>query len=287
MHDLHDSIEQLEKTSREIQKIAKLLSLYTKDSAMPVENAYILEKQCTDIEKHLSVLPESTLKNELQQWLAAERKCIAENKEEFKIQFGQKLHSLFSEKNITVKGQYPLLRIGFYTLKLDFEFGQASLFFGPEIEKIVSRITLHPQAVFDSLISYDKKLRAFDHSPQEYLERLKEAYSFIIRLCGKTFGEKALLSDVLREFVVMQQNKRFFIDPQKSNFTEFSRVRLAYILYQIKQAGTTEHGLHFHVATFDATTNKLQSFWILENEQGEGTHYSHISFEKQVDQYSQ
>ncbi|MBN2620714.1 hypothetical protein JXB22_06435 [candidate division WOR-3 bacterium] len=287
MHDLHESIEQLKKASRETRKIVKLLALFAEDAALPVENAYILEKQCTDIEKHLVTLPESTLKNELQQWLAAERGRIAENKEEFKIQFGQKLQALFAQKNTTVKGQYPLLRIGFYTLKLDFEFGQATLFFGPEIEKIISRITLHPQAVFGSIISYDKKLRALDHSPQEYLERLKEAYALVIRFHGKSLGEKVLLSDVLREFVVRQQNKRFFIDPQKSHFTEFPRVRLAYILYQIKQAGIAEHGLHFHVATFDATTDKLQSFWILENEQGEGTHYSHISFEKRVDPHSQ
>lgn len=267
-------------------KIAKLLALYAKTAAMPVENAYIMQKQCMDIEKCIPGLPESTMKNDLQQWLTAERGRIADNKEEFKIQFGQKLQSLFIDKDLRVNGQYPLLRVGFYTLKLDFEFGQAGLFFGPEIEKIVSRIDLQPQTIVDTLLDYDKRLRALDRSLHDYLEQLKQAYLIVLRIHGKPFGEKVLVSDVLREFVVMQQHKRFFIDPQKGNFTDCSRVRLAFILYRIKQEGVAEHGLRFHVATFDATTDKLQSFWIPENEQAEGTHYSHISFERQADHQS-
>jgi len=281
MHDVYGIIEQLKKLTRQAQSIAKLLSAYTKNVDAPVDNAHLMEKQCENIDKHVQVLPEGKMRNRLQQWLAAERKRIADNKEEFKIQFGQKLQALFKEKDISIKGQYPLLRISFYTLKLDFEFGQASLFFGPEIEEIINRLPLHPQAIFDAVLDYDQQLHTLEHSPDEYLEDMYQAYNRSLRVHDKVFGEKMLISDVLREFVVLQQNKKFFIDTRKNNFKEFPRTKLAYIFYTIKQSGATKHSLRFHVATFDATTSKLHSFWIPENEHGEGTHYSHISFEKQ------
>jgi hypothetical protein len=284
IQSLHDCIERLKKLSRHTGTICKLLSAYLESAADPVANAYVMEKQARDIEKRIHELPDSDIRTELQKLFIREQEHIVENKQEFKIRFGQQLQALFKEHDLAIKGQYPLLRVGFYTIKLDFEFGQAALFFGPEIDVIISRIALHPKTVFDSVIQYDRKLRALDHSPQEYLHSLYLAYSKILRIHDKKLGEKMLLSDILKEFVISQQSKTFFVDPQKSHFKEYSRVKLAFILYQIKQAGTAEHGLHFHVATFDATTDKLQSLWIPENEYGEGTHYSHISFDKKCDQ---
>ena len=52
------------------------------------------------------------------------------------------------------------------------------------------------------------------------------------------------------------------------------------MLYLLKKSNLLEKGIRLHVATFDATVDKIHSIWILENEDGEGTHYSQISFEK-------
>jgi len=281
---MHDILDRLKKMSRDVQGIVKTMIKYNETIVDPIDNVYLMEKHCVVLGKRINELPPGAVKDELTQWIAIENKRINENKEEFRIQFGQKLHKLFKEKGIEIKGQYPLLRVGMFTLKLDFEFGQVTLFFGPEIDRVKSGIAIHPQVVFKTVLDQDKALRSMDRTPEEYLIDLYHAYMRVLQLHKQSFGERTLITEVLREFIVMQQSRKFFMDPQKVHYREFSRNKLAFILYQIKQAGASERGLHFHVATFDATTNKLQSFWIPENEQGEGTHYSMVSFEKQIEQ---
>ena len=51
------------------------------------------------------------------------------------------------------------------------------------------------------------------------------------------------------------------------------------MLYLLRKSNLLERGIKLYVATFDATIDKMNSIWILENENGEGTHYSHISFD--------
>jgi hypothetical protein len=84
----------------------------------------------------------------------------------------------------------------------------------------------------------------------------------------------------LSEFVLLKQSKRFYVDPQKSHFREYSRAKLSYLLYLLKKSAVQEKDLKLYVATFDATVDKMHSIWIPENEEGEGTYYSHISFEQ-------
>jgi hypothetical protein len=279
---MHDIIDRFKSVSKQTKHLVKMLQQYQKLTAEPVQNVYLLEKHGQSMEKHINALPEGSMKNELREFLRKEMSCIEENKEEFKIQFGQHLRRIFKEKSMEIRGQYPLLRVGLYTLKTDFEFGQAVLYFGPEVEKITSRIPLQPQIVFETVATFDADLRALERSPAEYVRDIYDAYIRSLRLLQKDQGQKVLLSEVLKEFILLQQPKRFFADPQKIHYRDFSRVKFSYLLYQIKQSGTMERGLRFHVATFDATTDKLHSLWIPENENGDGTHYSMISFEKEV-----
>jgi hypothetical protein len=130
---------------------------------------------------------------------------------------------------------------------------------------------------------HDISIRDIKDTPEKLLQSIRAAYNRLITTKGKHCGEKLLLTEVLREFVIMQQSQKFLIDPQKSNYQEYSRVKLCYVLHCIKKANITNKDMHLHVATFDATADKLHSMWIPENEEGEGTHYSHISFEKTPD----
>jgi hypothetical protein len=277
---MHNIIERLLSMTKTTRSIAVMMKKYSDLTADPIENVYLMERHVRSMEKKINALPEGSVKDELKKWFDDEAKRIEDNKEEFKIQFGKKLRSLFQEKHMETRGQYPLLRVGLYTLKLDFEFGQAILYFGPEVEKIASRISLHPQAVFKSVYAFDGELRTLERSPEEYFQDIHEAYGRTVRVQKKDMGDKVLISEVLKEFILMQQPKKFVADPQKSHFKDFSRVKLAYLLYQVKIWGATEHGLRFHVATFDATTDKVQSLWIPENDHGEGTHYAMISFDQ-------
>jgi hypothetical protein len=234
------------------------LNTYDKIRSKPVDNAYLLEKNLQMIERHLSELAVKELVKDMTEWLVKEKKKIDGFKEEFRIKFGQELTALFAQEGKKIRGQYPILRMGIYTLKIDFEFGSVDLFFGPEVEKIKSKIPLQAVTVFETVKKFDKDLRAPKMTAADMYETLHEAYKRRLIMTGK----------------------QFLIDPQKSKFRRYSRVTLSYLLNFLKRTDFFEKNIRLHVATFDATVDKINTLWILENDEGEGTHYSHISFEK-------
>lgn len=277
MDEILKDLKSLVKSSN---KIVKLLNDHCKIRSEPVDNAYILEKNLQTIEKHLPELVAKELVKDLTEWLVEEKKKIDGFKEEFRIKFGQELSALFARAGKKIRGQYPVLRVGLYTLKIDFQFGSVALFFGPEVEKIKSKIPLQSATVFETVKRFDDDLQTHKMTVTEIYETLHQAYKRRLVLTGQSFGEKVLIVKVLNEFVLLRQSKKFLIDPQKSNFREYPRVILSYLMYFLKRSEFFEKNIRLYVATFDATVDKMNALWIPENDEGEGTHYSHISFEK-------
>jgi hypothetical protein len=91
------------------------------------------------------------------------------------------------------------------------------------------------------------------------------------------------LLDLLSELVLLMQPESFRLNPAQEKFVEYPRVRFSYDLFRLKQAGAFTVGdvqLKLHVANFDATTEKAKALWVPDSEEGDGTHYSYISFGK-------
>ncbi len=261
-------------------KITKLIQGYAKLKESPADNAYIMEKRISELLKIANSLAEFDLKNQLIDWLNQEKKEVEKAKEEFRFAFGEKLKALFQQDNRTIKGQYPILRVGFYTLVLNFEFGEAALYFGPQTEKLKSKIPLEPAIVYQTIKKFDEELKKKKFDPKEFYLDLENAYKRRLSLLNRPYGEKVLLVDVLDEYVFLKQPPQFFIDPRKENYREFSRVELAYLLFMFKNSEFTQKSIHLYVATFDATTDKKQAIWIPDDEEGEGTYYGYMAIEK-------
>lgn len=274
MKEIVEGFRVLIKTSN---KITKLLNDYTKLKEKPIDNAYVLERKLVELLKIATTLADFDLKNLLVNWLNQEKKEIERLKEEFRFTFGEQLRTLFQQDNRTIKGQYPILRVGFYTLVLNFEFGEASLYFGPQIEKIRSKLPLEPAKIFQTIKKFDEDLKKIKFDPEEFYLDLKNAYKRSLAILNKPYGEKVLLVDVFDEYVFLKQSVQFLIDPRKENYREFSRIELAYFLYLFKKSEFGQQPIHLYIATFDATTDKKQSIWIPDDEEGEGTYYGYMA----------
>jgi hypothetical protein len=281
--DLPTIIDSIKALTTQANSLIKLLRVYEKARSQAVDNAVILEKKIRGIEEIASNLSNRELKSVLESWLHAEKESITKLKEEFRFQFGKQLNALFAQDGVKIRGQYPLLRIGLFTLKLNFEFGEGTLFFGPEIEKIKSKIPLQPKVIYDAVKQCARDMEAEPFDPEMLCADLYAAYQRCLTFSNKSCGDKVLITDVLREFVFLKQPKQFMIDASKANFREYSRVKLGHMLYRLNRSNIEACGMRLHVATFDATVNKLRSFWVPENEEGEGTHYEYMSFEVQHD----
>ncbi len=278
---MQEILEKLKGLIKNSQRIKKLIDNYTKlkeDSAL---NAYLMEKRILEISKIVNSLPNFEIKESLSAWVSQEKGAIEKAKEDFRFMVGEQIKELFQKENIRIKGQFPILRIGLYTLKVNFEFGEAVLYFGPEIERIKSKIPLEPSTIYQTIKKYDETLKKTKFEPSEFHQDLLTAYRKKLSLLNKPYGEKLLITEVLTEYVIAKQPPQFFTDPKRENYKEFPRTKLSYLLYLYKKSDLLGKKPRFYVATFDATTDKRRALWIPDNEEGEGTYYSYIAFEKE------
>ncbi|UCD19163.1 MAG: hypothetical protein JSU64_07025 [candidate division WOR-3 bacterium] len=278
--DIREAIERIKTLSRHTKKIVKTLQEYEKMLDDRVENAYLLQKKMVEIEKILSASPAPDLKKSLAEWVENEKAATLKAAEDFRFQLGQQLKTMFAKDGIKLRGQYPVLRLGMFTLKISFEFGDAVLFFGPEVEKIRSKISLHPKTIYDTVKQYDSEMRTDPADLESVYQDLVRAYQRCLKTSDRSGGDKLLISEVLREYVFIRQPKQFGIDARRENFREYPRIKLSYMLFQLRDSRMAEQNMRLHVATFDATVDKSRSFWVPDNEDGDGTHYEYISFEE-------
>ncbi len=281
---MKEIVEQFKGLARVSNRIIKLIPAYEKLKENAIDNAYLMEKKLVEISKIVSGLPDFSMKNVLIDWLTQERQEIEKAKEEFRFEFGEKLRILFHKDNKTIRGQYPILRTGFYTIVLNFEFGEAGLFFGPEIEKVRTKIPLEPLEIYQAVKEIDGELKETKFDPKEFYLDLQNAYKRRLALSNKEYGEKVLIMDVLNEYVMLKQPAQFFTDPRKENYREFSRIKLAYLFYLFKNSEYPDTNIHLYTATLDATADRKLAIWIPDNEEGEGTYFSYLAFENRVDQ---
>jgi hypothetical protein len=273
-----DFMESLRCLKKNLQTLEKMLVGYEKNRTRPNITPYARERDLAKITELADGLPDFEAKKSLRAWLENEKKAVETAKDDFRFNFGQDLKKLCEAEGFTVRGQYPLLRIGIYTLKLNFEFGRAELFFGPEIEKVKAGLSLEPATLTEFIKNYHRGLKADDFDPAGFGRELREAYLKKIGTAGKSSAEKIPILAAFREMVLGRQKPQFLADPRKENFREYPRVIFAFELYRLRQADVPGLGLHLFTATFDATADRQAALWVPDNETGDGTYYSHLAF---------
>lgn len=276
---IDNPIQPIEVLSRKSAKLLKALREYMKLSENATENAYVLEKKIASISTLAEDLLPPDVQTSLRAWLTVQKKEIEKEKEEIKFQFGNRLRELCKTGGIEVRGQYPLLRLGLYSLKLNFELGDATLYFGPEIEKIRAKIPLRAETIYETVLKHRRGIETDSAELGDIARDMRTAYERCARRDGKPYGEKLLITDVLKEYVFMKQSKKFAADASRQNFREYPRAKMSFVLCQLRNNRNASRGMHLHVATFDATVDKTKTLWVPEDEEGTGTHYEYITFE--------
>jgi len=276
MSDFLELIRALKKNCRALEK---LLAKYEKDLTRAGLSPYDRERELAKITEISAVLPDFEGGRALRAWLETEKKTIGKAKDDFRFSFGQEIKQTCESAGFPVRGQYPLLRIGPYTLKLNFDFGRAELFFGPEVEKIKTGLPMDPSGLFKFIRDFHQTLKPDDFDAAGFGRELREACLRKTGSAGKSPPEKIPLLRIFRELVLMRQKPQFFADPRKENFREYPRVRFAFDLYRLRRSDVPGLGLHLFTATFDATADRQAALWVPDNETGDGTYYSHLAFD--------
>ena len=274
-------VELLQSLSGQSQKLARRLVAYRDLLSNPVNNVHTRAKVIAELNGAIQAFPDSEVRQRLAEWCREESAAIEQSRAEFRFEFSRQLVAGLEGSGMTIKGQLPLLRVGLFTVRADFEAGSATVFWGPEVEKLKSGLNLAPAELAATLRKWNDRLRQKSVEPAKLAAKLLAAYRRLCGFAGLNEGTRVFLLDLLSELVLLMQPESFRLNPAQDKFVEYPRVRFSYDLFRLKQAGAFAVGgmqMKLHVANFDATTEKAKALWVPNTEEGDGTHYSYMSF---------
>ncbi|MBI4529894.1 MAG: hypothetical protein HY709_00075, partial [Candidatus Latescibacteria bacterium] len=206
----------------------------------------------------------------LRHWIDTYKRDLDAVEEQVRMRFGIELEQELKKIGLSLSGQYPELRAGFFTIELDFAKWRVTLWYGPKQERL-DRCHLSSVEVANYVDKVRQQLGSHMSSEDEFLKKLEEAY---FRTAGRERGTPVPIIRVLPELAYLLQSPRFYQDSKKEDYKSYSRADFSYDLFQVRH----EKRLHLTVATRAYTKQRQDFLWVPDDESGRGTTYSHLQF---------
>jgi len=278
---MDEVLGRMKQDARLVSPLTRRIREYERLAASGESNAHLLEKALQQVRKLLDGLSPSENHQSLEDWYGRQAERIRQMKDEFRYRFGNDLKTALAQQGMELQGQFPKLRVGRYAISVDFEAGYAGVFWGPEIERIRTRVPLSVAEIARLVTGFDARLRKAEFKPDAFLREVGEGYDRRLNELRLAPGSRVYLVELLSFIAFARQPKKFAVNPSRENFQEYSRIHFGFDLYRLKQSANLMLGdrrMQLAVATFDSTTEKSKSIWVPDNEQGAGTYYSYVSF---------
>lgn len=268
----------LAKTGKALQTVTGLVKAIETLEKSPVDNVYRIEKLVGEVQKATAGLPpDGEIKKKVDGWLSACISRLQAHKGELRRVFGVSLEGLLQGQGFELKGQYPELRAGFYGIEVDFDKAQASIWYGPK-QELMGKARLSPSEVAKQVERTHKALTNRPLNEEGFLKRLHEAYLSSLSKMGRKEGEHAPILKVLAEYVFLEQDRRFYIDPRREHFKGYGRAFFSYDLYRLRQRRLLGRELSLVVATRANTVRRENFLWVPTDDRGNGTVYAYLFF---------
>ena len=274
--DFLRTVSREEANLRNIRKAIRTIERYTENE--PSSNIYKIKQEIARIEK---ILKQTRLidfvEEDVEQRIQPVKSTMPEWEEQAKKSFGQRLEDALKEVDFELTGHYPLLKVLFYTLEVKLDADSVVVWYGPQQERLDACKPI-PDVAAKKLAASHKKITGRGLDDGIFLSNLFEAYKTAAHRSKKKIGESIPVSDILLEYALLIQNKKFRTDPVKSSYREYGRVFFSYDLYRLKERTVEDHELSLVTATRAYTRRRSGFLWVPSNERGDGTYISHIRF---------
>lgn len=179
---------------------------------------------------------------------------------DFKQTFGRELESGLKKIGFDLRGQYPLLKTGMYTLDVDFDKSKVTIWYGYLQEKLASK-KLSAIDVVKELLSQHKQITEHDFDDDTFIRTLHDIV-----------GDRAPVKEIIKKFV----DRNVYGTKTKKTV----RACLSYDLHRLKTRRFDDMELSMVTATRSYTQHKADNLWVPTNDQGQGMYVSHIRFRK-------
>jgi len=268
----------LSKEKSNIENLLRSIKNINRHQGGSASNLYKVKKDVVRIENMLKQSKlDDFVKEIIGQHIGDIKLKIPEWEENVKKTFGQNLECELKKIGFELTGHYPLLKVSFYSLKVDLEKFKVSTWYGPEQEKLET-CGLVPEDVVKKLKTIHEEITQRHFNGKDFLSKVYEAYRVSLYRQNKKLGDPIPISDILFEYAFLIQNKKFKINPIKNNYKGYRRVFFSYDLYRLKERRLNNVELSLTTATRAYTKRKSDFLWIPSNEKGDGNYVSHIKF---------
>lgn len=280
MEEERNLISVLTKEKNNTQAIVRSLKKIDRYVLEPEFNLRYIKAELKKIQDKLAL---SHLKEDIQSAILAKYNEINAQVPEWEIEvkkiFGHELEQSLSEAGLELKGDYSHLSVLLYTLEVDLDKLKVIIWFGNKQEK-VAITNLDPQKVTQKISSEFHKMKNREFNEDDFLSKLHLAYHYAALKSEIKEGNKVRLSNVLQEFVLLMQGRKFLSNPAKSNFKNYDRIQFTYDLFRLQKRVINGKKLQFITATRAYTKSRMDFMWIPSDEKGKGEFISHITFKE-------
>jgi len=275
--DIQSLLSNLNALAEGMERVRRGLRQYSKLRGEPFQNVNRLRMTLSRIEKASESLIPEEIRNSLQEWLSNEKSLLEDAQKQLQSKFGRDLEDFLKQKGFELRGQYPRLQAGFYTIKLDFELNEVRFWYGPE-EEFISSLPLDAERVADTIMKFHEGLTKRPFDDMQFLKELYMAYMRVLNRDGRQGSEKIPITSLMVELAYMRQDSRFRADPRRINFRDYGRVLFSYDMYRLTKRDFEGRMMMLTTATRLQVKNRERYLWIPSKEKGDGTVYSLVHF---------
>jgi hypothetical protein len=277
--DLGQVIKQLEATQKSLTTILTALRQVSRLDEERTKNVFALQSLLAKLDAAMNALPPDAKERELlTEWLNDHRGKLQASEQEIKERFGVELEKSLRDMGVVLSGHYPELRAGLFTIVLNFDKKQATIWYGPK-QELLHRCR---SSVADVASSLERVRKGIGSSlePEALLGKIEHAY----RAMAREEGYRAPIIEVLAELAILLQGPSFLENPVRENYRSYGRADFSYDLFRATHSGDAVllgKRVSLTVATFQLTKNRRNFLWVPTDRDGTGTMYSHLEVKEE------
>lgn len=274
--DIKTIKKQSKKLYESTERLASLYADVNKGKVNPFEAMSEIDSILKAIAK---VREEGNVLEDMVEFAVQFKEEMRQEGEKKRLQIVNEIAEGLEALGLKVTGNLPILKAGVFTLEFEFV-GKAGIkvYFGPQIE-LLGKCGIQAECVVDLISKTYKMLYEQPFDPEEFLRNLLKAYINAARVNGVSIGERVRITDVMLQYVLLMQSKRFLSDPQKAAFKPISRLEFAVMLSKVAKLRKVDGWeLRLDVASIAQTRDSLDHIWVPMGTNGSGTHFSTMRF---------
>lgn len=269
--------DELKKTINILQTIARLMTSIEKHkpSTASIHNIIQIEKAINKITSNIASLPDTQIKDTIDEWVLESLNRLQANKAESMRAFGTQLERALQDRYLELRGHYPRLKTGIYTIELDFNKAKASIWYGPK-EGLLARSVLSVPELVSELDKVRASLTSGPLQETQFLDRLQESYRTVLTTEQTMMGEYVPVVKVLEEFLPFEHGTSSSSEHKRAYLKAYNRAYFSHTIFKLRNNVSLSKVISLLPATRAKTANRADYIWVPSDDKGNGDRCAYI-----------